>query len=100
MPSEIVIADDGSHSETKQVISDIAAMAPIPIIHVWQPDEGFRLARIRNKAISKARGEYIICIDGDILLDKNFVHDHLRFARRGRFIAGTRTDLMPAATQK
>ncbi len=99
MPSEIVIADDGSGSDTKQVIDEIAAIAPVPVIHIWHPDEGFRKARIHNKAFGKATGDYIICTDGDILLDKNFVHDHLCFARRGRFIAGERAFLTPASTQ-
>ena len=100
MPTEVVIADDGSNDDTRQIVSEIAATTSIPIIHVWQPDNGFRLARIRNMAIGKAIGEYIICIDGDILVDKNFVHDHLCFARCGQFITGSRTLLMPAATQK
>jgi glycosyltransferase involved in cell wall biosynthesis len=100
MPSEIIIADDGSGEETKKVIDEIATVATIPVIHVWQPDDGFQLARIRNKAIAKAKGDYIINIDGDILLDKNFIHDHLCFARPGKFIAGDRASLTPASTQK
>jgi glycosyltransferase involved in cell wall biosynthesis len=100
MPSEIIIADDGSGDETKKVIDEITAVATIPIIHVWQPDEGFQLARIRNKAILKSTSDYIINIDGDILLDKNFIHDHLYFARPGKFIAGDRASLSPVATQK
>lgn len=100
VPMEIIIADDGSGADTKKVITDIAAVSPVPVIHVWQPDDGFRLARIRNKALCKASGEYIINIDGDILLDKHFVHDHLYFARRGRFIAGERAFLSTVATQK
>jgi glycosyltransferase involved in cell wall biosynthesis len=100
MPSEIIIADDGSGAETKKVIDEIAAVSPVPVIHVWQPDEGFQLARIRNSAILKATREYIINIDGDILLNKYFIHDHLYFARPGKFIAGDRTLLAPAATQK
>ena len=36
---------------------------------------GFRLASIRNKAIAKASKEYIIQIDGDIVLHKDFVKD-------------------------
>jgi glycosyltransferase involved in cell wall biosynthesis len=100
MPSEVIIADDGSGDETKKVVDEIAAIAPIPIVHVWQPDEGFQLARIRNKAILKATSDYIINIDGDILLNKNFIHDHLYFAHPGKFIAGDRASLTPAATQK
>lgn len=100
MPSEVLIADDGSTDETKQVINEIAATSPVPIIHVWQPDEGFRAGAIRNKAIAKSSGEYIIDIDGDVLLHKYFIRDHLCFAQHGTLIAGSRVLLTPAFTEK
>ncbi|MDR1680360.1 MAG: glycosyltransferase family 2 protein [Prevotellaceae bacterium] len=100
MPDEIIVADDGSGAATKAVVDEIAALSPRPVIHVWQPDDGFRLAQIRNKAIVRASGDYIINIDGDILLDSHFVSDHLHFARRGRFLTGERAFLTPVSTQK
>ena len=89
-PLEIVVADDGSQPDTTQMVRSYAAASPIPIIHSWQEDKGFRLARSRNKAIAKAHGEYIILIDGDIILHHNFIEDHLAFARQGFFVQGTR----------
>jgi hypothetical protein len=35
------------------------------LTHVWQADEGFRLARSRNRAIAAARGDYVVIVDGD-----------------------------------
>jgi glycosyltransferase involved in cell wall biosynthesis len=90
LPFEVIVADDGSDKGTGEIIQSIAAGAPIPIIHSWQEDKGFRLARSRNKAIAKARGEYIILIDGDILLESHFVHDHHQFSRPDFFVQGTR----------
>lgn len=89
-PLEIVVADDGSRPDTTQQVCTLAATSPVPIIHSWQEDKGFRLARSRNKAIAKARGEYIILIDGDIILHRHFIEDHLAFARPGFFVQGTR----------
>jgi glycosyltransferase involved in cell wall biosynthesis len=89
-PLEIVVADDGSRPDTTQLVRTLAAASPVPIIHSWQEDKGFRLARSRNKAIARAQGEYIILIDGDILLHRRFVEDHLAFARPGSFVQGTR----------
>jgi glycosyltransferase involved in cell wall biosynthesis len=60
------------------------------IIHVWQPDEGFRPAMARNKAIAKATGEYIILVDGDMVLHPEFIADHLDFAQEGTFVQGKR----------
>ena len=90
LPLEVIVADDGSAEGTGEIIKSITADSPIPIIHSWQEDKGFRLARSRNKAIARARGEYIILIDGDILLEPHFVHDHHQFARPGFFVQGTR----------
>jgi len=90
LPFEVIVADDGSAEKTGETIRTIAADSPIPIIHSWQEDKGFRLARSRNRAIARAKGEYIILIDGDILLEKHFVQDHHQFARPGFFVQGTR----------
>ena len=90
LPNEIIIADDGSQQPTRDLINLFKQESPIPIIHVWQPDNGFRLAQIRNKAIIQSCNEYIIQIDGDIILHKDFIKDHIRFAKKGSFVSGSR----------
>lgn len=92
-PNEIIIADDGSTSNTANIIADIQKISKIPIVHVWQPDEGFQLSKIRNKAIKEAKYDYIIQVDGDIILHNMFVFDHLTFARKGTFLCGSRVSL-------
>ena len=67
LPDEIVVGDDGSGPETREVVERMQSISPVPIIHVWHPDEGFRLAAIRNKAVLASTGDYIIQIDGDII---------------------------------
>ncbi len=90
LPLEIIVADDGSRPDTAGIVDRIRQQARIPVIHSWQPDKGFRLARSRNRAIARARGEYIVLVDGDILLERHFVLDHCKFARPGFFVQGTR----------
>ena len=51
MPSEIIIADDGSGIATRDVVRHFEAVSPVPVRHIWHEDDGFRLAEIRNKAI-------------------------------------------------
>ncbi|HRE52525.1 MAG TPA: glycosyltransferase family 2 protein [Flavitalea sp.] len=99
-PTEIVIADDGSKEATKNLLLAYAEKSSVPIRHIWQPDEGFRLATIRNKAIAGVTGDYIIQIDGDLVLHPCFIKDHLRAARAGHFIGGSRVILDRKLTQK
>ncbi|MEA3420004.1 MAG: glycosyltransferase family 2 protein [Campylobacterota bacterium] len=90
LPDEIVMADDGSISETAELIRNIAKESMVPIYHAWQPDEGFRAASARNGAIRRASGEYLILIDGDMILHPRFIEDHLSYAKRGTFVQGSR----------
>ncbi len=100
MPDEVVIGDDGSTEETKRLIDEWRGKLPVPIVHVWQEDEGFRAARIRNMAFARAKCDYIIIIDGDIVLEEHFVEDHLRLARRGCFICGSRIRMREPLTRR
>lgn len=100
LPYEIIIGDDGSGHETKKLIEEFTMSSPIPVIHVWQPDEGFQLAKIRNKSFAKAAGDYIIQIDGDLILHPKFIEDHIRIAREGTFLCGTKCLLDKTCTDK
>lgn len=93
IPDEIIIADDGSTESTKQLIQTLASESPTQIKHIWHPDEGFRLSAIRNRAFAATEAEYIIQIDGDIILEKHFVEDHLHIAEKGCFVCGSRVFL-------
>jgi len=93
LPDEIIVADDGSAEDTKDMIKKFSKDFKLKIIHSWQKDEGFRAAMSRNKAIAKARGEYIIMIDGDMILHPDFIKDHTSFARINSFVQGMRAKL-------
>lgn len=94
LPDEVIVADDGSTPETEAVVKAFAKRSPIPLQHIWHEDNGFRAATIRNKAIARASGPYIIQIDGDIILHRSFVRDHLRSARHGVYLYGTRVRIL------
>ena len=81
-PNEVIIADDGSQHDTKEMIEDFKKTCNFPIIHSWQDDKGFRAAKSRNIAISKSKYEYLIFIDGDIILHKKFIENHLNLSKK------------------
>jgi glycosyltransferase involved in cell wall biosynthesis len=98
LPAEVIVADDGSGDETRELVNSYAQKFPVPLVHVWQEDHGYQLARIRNKAFAAARFPYIIQIDGDLILHPQFIADHMKAARKGYFISGTRALLNGTTT--
>lgn len=100
LPDEIIVGDDGSTGDTRKLISRLQKISPVPLIHVWHEDNGFRLAMMRNKSVAAAKGEYIIEIDGDLILHRNFIDDHVKFSRRGCFLKGGRCNLGLELTTK
>jgi glycosyltransferase involved in cell wall biosynthesis len=97
---EIVIADDGSGAPTRALIERLQRASPIPITHVWQPDEGFRAAASRNRALRRARGEYIVFLDGDCVPQRDFVARHRALSAPRTVVTGSRILLSPELTSE
>lgn len=85
---EIIIADDGSREATKDLIDKLRTEIDIPIIHVWQEDNGFQKSQILNKAILASTSDYLIFTDGDCIPRKDFVEVHDKFREKGYFLSG------------
>ncbi|NMH86464.1 glycosyltransferase [Flavivirga sp. Y03] len=93
LPTEVIIADDGSTNETRQLIESFQNSFPVPLKHIWHNDKGFRRSAILNLAISKTDSDYIIQLDGDCIIHKNFVRDHLNSIEKGTYLFGSRVNL-------
>jgi len=85
---EMVIADDGSGPETKELIDAMAKKVFYPIIHVWQEDDGFQKSKILNKAILACNADYILMSDGDCIPRKDYLQVHEDNKEVGYFISG------------
>ncbi|ADV42571.1 glycosyltransferase family 2 protein [Bacteroides helcogenes] len=99
-PGEIIIADDGSGDDTRKLIERLKATTEIPVIHLWQEDQGFRKTVILNKAMAQAQYDYLIQIDGDVIVERHFIQDHLEIAEHNCFVCGSRVKLGAAITAK
>jgi len=99
LPDEVIVADDGSRPDTLALVLEHARDFPVPLRHSWQEDIGFRAARSRNRAIAAASGDYIVMIDGDMVLHPDFIADHLWAAERGSFVQGMRVLTWPEASE-
>ena len=100
LPFEVIVTDDGSRQDTRALLERMAADYPVRLVHVWQPDDGARMSRARNRAIAAAQGDYVILLDGDMVAERHFVADHHRFAWRGCFVQGSRVLTDAEATRR
>lgn len=87
---EVIIADDGSELTTKNLIAAYASQFVFLLSHVWHEDDGFRKSIILNKAVAKAKGEYLVFLDGDCIPAPDYIEEHLKLAEAGFFVAGNR----------
>ena len=85
---EIIVADDGSGDETREIIESVKSQTDIPIQHIWQEDDGFQKCRILNKAIMASQGEYLIFTDGDCIPHIDFVKNHVELAEPNTMLSG------------
>lgn len=87
-PGELVIADDGSGDETRDVIRAFRQAVSFPVVHVRQEHKGWRKCRVMNACLRESRGEYLVFSDGDCIHRWDWLRAHVRFARPGRYLAG------------
>lgn len=93
LPNEVIIADDGSNPETTSLIEEFQKDFPVPLHHIWHKDEGNQKPAIMNKAIASSKFDYIIEIDGDIIMHKDFIKDHLSLVEEGVYLFGSRVNI-------
>jgi len=85
---EIIIADDGSGPKTKELIDRLRGEIKMPLVHIWQEDNGFQKTQILNKAIVASSSDYLIFTDGDCIPRADFVATHLAKMEQGYFLSG------------
>ncbi|MEW7290475.1 glycosyltransferase family 2 protein [Aquimarina sp. 2304DJ70-9] len=100
LPHEIMIADDGSTEDTKHLISKFKNELPVPLKHIWHEDVGFTKTIILNKALQQITSDYIIQIDGDVILHKHFIKDHIRLSEENTYLFGSRISLKEEYSRK
>ena len=94
IPSELIVADDGSGPETARVVKDVLGPSELRWRHVCHEHKGVRQSRIKNLAVSHSEYPYLIFVDQDTVLHPYFVADHLALAQEGVFLQGKRS-LLP-----
>lgn len=99
---KVIVADDGSTEETRFVIDSF--FPRLNLLHCWQKDAGFRLAAVRNLALSNVSTELVAFLDGDCIPHRNYVADILHcfnaLEKRRAYLQGHRVILDKAFSER
>ena len=99
-PAQVIVADDGSDSNTGALLSEYSDCLVCPVIHSWQPDSGFRLARSRNLAGLRVTGSWIVFLDGDCVMPPDFIKTQAELAENRCVVFGSRKLLSERETKQ
>jgi glycosyltransferase involved in cell wall biosynthesis len=101
-PSEVLIADDGSSSGTRDVVQEMQKRLHdvFSIKHVWQEDIGFRKPKILNEAVRQTTGDYLVFIDGDCMAHRHFIRAHVENSDPAAILGGKRVEIGRKLTEQ
>lgn len=97
---EVIIAEDCEKKEMLEFLKEARSKYKLLIKHVSQEDIGFRKNKILNKAIKEAKTEFIIFLDGDCLVHKNFIRNYMKEFDKYDVLYGRRVELSEELTNR
>ena len=81
---EIIVVDNGSKDKTLSVITESTSKKDIQF--TLYDAEGKGLGEVRQIVVDKACGKYILWVDGDMVLPKNYVRKQVMFLEQNPYI--------------
>ena len=93
---EVIVAEDNNSQEVSGYIKSIS---DLDVLHTTQKDIAIRKSRSQNNAILASTGEYLIFIDGDCVLYRDFINSHVHLSAKDTVLAGRRVNLGPIVSR-
>lgn len=82
---EIIVVNDGSKDNSQEIINAYKIKYPDKIISIEQENKG--VAITRNESIYRATGKYLMFIDNDDFIDKDYIQTYISIAEEGDYDA-------------
>ncbi|MCF0125831.1 MAG: glycosyltransferase [Clostridia bacterium] len=80
---ELIVINDGSKDRSQEILENYKKKNPDKINLINQENMG--VSKTRNKAIKLANGEYIMFIDNDDFIDKDYIETFVNHAEKGDY---------------
>jgi glycosyltransferase involved in cell wall biosynthesis len=96
---ELIVSEDGQDELIQKVLEPYLD-SNRNILHLTQPDHGFRKNRALNRAINASTTDCLIFIDGDCVPHSRFIESHVRHSNTTQINAGRRVELGPRFSQR
>jgi glycosyltransferase involved in cell wall biosynthesis len=74
---EIIVSDDGSEDNTRDVVEKFAGKSQIEVVYTKQKGSGASAAR--NRAISVSRGRILLFINDDTIVSDTAIEEHSKY---------------------
>ena len=99
-PGEVFVADESTDEQCADVIQSWLPRLRCPLSRIAPESPGTARASLFNQAVRAASGQYLIFIEGDCLLHRRFIGDHLLHANPGLFVQGRRAGVRARYVRK
>jgi glycosyltransferase involved in cell wall biosynthesis len=81
---EVIVVDNASTDETKNVVEQQAARAVYPVQYAFEPEPN--RGKARNRGVALASGEFVLFADDDVQLPPGFLAAHAAAHAGGTFV--------------
>jgi len=81
--TELLVGDDGSQADTRELVEAFQQRAPFPVTFETQEDLGFRKSRAVNNALRLATQDHILILDGDCIPPPRWAEQYVSALRAG-----------------
>jgi glycosyltransferase involved in cell wall biosynthesis len=89
-PREIFVVDESSDDQGAAIVEHWSHVLDCPVHRFASAQHSPTRAPLLNRTLRAVAGDYVIFIDGDCLLHRYFIADHLRHAAAKSFVQGRR----------